>query len=306
MAREEFDALVERAMAAGDYAHMRPVVEKELLHYDILRSLDANRLLDGLVFQGGTCLRLIHGAPRFSEDLDFVGGREFATGDLDDLAECIKQEIGGRYGLEVIVKPPKALKEESDQRDIRVDKWQISVATAPQRPDIPRQRIKLEVAAVSAWTREVNALKRNYEFLPDGVEDILIPTESLDEIMADKLLSLINCRRFVRYRDIWDLRWLVQQGAEPDKTLLEHKIEDYRAEQWSKWAGEMRRELPEIVHSKAFRETLSRFIPVDVQARTIEREGFLEHLVQSTDRLLDRALRLVAGNSQEADQEFRI
>jgi predicted nucleotidyltransferase component of viral defense system len=82
MAREEFDALVERAMAASGHAHMRPVIEKELLHYDILHSLDRHRLLDRLVFQGGTCLRLIYGAPRFSEDLDFVGGTDFATAHL--------------------------------------------------------------------------------------------------------------------------------------------------------------------------------------------------------------------------------
>lgn len=53
MAEQGFQALVEMAMAAGEYARMRPVIEKELLHYDILNSLDRHRLLDGLVFQGG-------------------------------------------------------------------------------------------------------------------------------------------------------------------------------------------------------------------------------------------------------------
>lgn len=306
MAREQFDALVEQAMIAGEHAHMRPVIEKELLHYDILHSLDRNRLLDRLVFQGGTCLRLIHGAPRFSEDLDFVGGPEFAAGDLANLKDCIERDIGRRYGLEVIVKPPRAMKEDPDERDIRVDKWQISVITAPDRPDIPRQRIKLEVASVPAWTRELHALRRNYDFLPDGVEDILIPTESLDEIMADKLVSLINCRRFVRHRDIWDLRWLAQQGAAPNRALVEHKIEDYDVEHWPEWAEEMRGQLPEIIHGKTFRDTLTRFIPVDVQERTLDREGFLEHLLQSTDQLLDQTLRLILNKSARSGPQFRI
>lgn len=30
----DFNALVERAMQAGNRSHMRPVIEKELLHYD--------------------------------------------------------------------------------------------------------------------------------------------------------------------------------------------------------------------------------------------------------------------------------
>lgn len=290
-------------MAAGDFVDMRPVIEKELLHYDIFHSLDRNRLLDGLVFQGGTCLRLIHGAPRFSEDLDFVGGPDFATEQLRALRESIEQDIGKRYGLEVVVKPPR---EAADERGIRVDKWQISVITAPERPDIPRQRVKLEVAAVPAWTRETRALRRNYEFLPDGYEDILVPCESLDEIMADKLTSLINCRRFVRHRDIWDLRWLSQQGAEPKRELLGQKIEDYRVEHWPAWASEMRGALPAIIHGKEFRETLRRFIPANVLARTLGREGFLEHLVQSTDELIGRALRLIEVDGEGPDQSFRI
>lgn len=306
MAKETFDALVEQAMAAGEYAHMRPVIEKELLHYDILHSLDRHRLLDRLVFQGGTCLRLIHGAPRFSEDLDFVGGAGFAADDLQSLRECIEHDIGRRYGLEVIVKPPKAIKADADERDIRVDKWQISVITAPDRPDIPQQRIKVEVAAIPAWTRETHALRRNYDFLPDGYEDILVPTESLDEIMADKLISLVNCRRFVRHRDIWDLRWLMQQGAEPDRNLIKHKIEDYSVERWPEWAAEMRQRLTEIIHGKDFRNTLTRFIPVDVQARTLEREGFLEHLTRSTDQLLQRTLQLIEGQGAESDEDYRI
>ncbi|WP_376695908.1 nucleotidyl transferase AbiEii/AbiGii toxin family protein [Wenzhouxiangella sp. EGI_FJ10305] len=306
MAKETFDAQVEQAMAAGEYAHMRPVIEKELLHYDILHSLDRHRLLDRLVFQGGTCLRLIHGAPRFSEDLDFVGGSDFATDELQSLRECIERDIGSRYGLEVTVKPPKAVKADAGERGIRVDKWQISIITAPERPDIPRQRIKVEVAAIPAWTRETHALRRNYDFLPDGYEDILVPTESLDEIMADKLVSLVNCRRFVRHRDIWDLRWLMQKGAQPDRALIEHKIEDYHVEHWPEWAGEMRRQLPEIIHGEDFRNTLTRFIPVDVQARTLDREGFLEHLLRSTDQLLQRAMHLIEGQGAESDEDYRI
>ncbi|MGX9367273.1 nucleotidyl transferase AbiEii/AbiGii toxin family protein [Desulfoplanes sp. PS50] len=61
-----FAALVDKAMILSGRGHMRPVIEKELLHYDILFSLDKEGLLDILTFQGGTSLRLCYGAPRFS------------------------------------------------------------------------------------------------------------------------------------------------------------------------------------------------------------------------------------------------
>ena len=55
--RESFDRLVGLAMQDSGLRAMRPVVEKELLHYDVLFSLSNAGLLDGLVFQGGTSNR---------------------------------------------------------------------------------------------------------------------------------------------------------------------------------------------------------------------------------------------------------
>ncbi len=70
--RVEFEVLVEEALRQTEFAHLRPVVEKELLHYDVLFCLSEAGLLKSLVFQGGTSLRLCYGANRFSEDLDFA------------------------------------------------------------------------------------------------------------------------------------------------------------------------------------------------------------------------------------------
>ena len=73
MTEVDFDALVDRAMRDPHVAHMGPVIRKELLHYDILFCLGRSGMLDNLVFQGGTSLRLCYGSRRYSEDLDFVG-----------------------------------------------------------------------------------------------------------------------------------------------------------------------------------------------------------------------------------------
>lgn len=53
-----FSTLVDMAMQDPSRKAMRPVIEKELLHFDILFALDQEGLLDMLTFQGGTCLRL--------------------------------------------------------------------------------------------------------------------------------------------------------------------------------------------------------------------------------------------------------
>ena len=54
------------------YPGLAPVIEKELLHYEVLSALKESQVLDRTTFQGGTCLRLCYGGERFSEDLDFA------------------------------------------------------------------------------------------------------------------------------------------------------------------------------------------------------------------------------------------
>ena len=225
-----FNYLVEQALTNSQVTSMRPVIEKELLHYDILFSLDQAGLLDELVFQGGTSLRLCYGGNRFSEELDFVGGSDFSSKKLTTMKQCIEEYIGKRYGLEVTVKEPNILKQEPEYAELKIDKWQISIVTAPKRKDVPKQRIKIEVANVPAYTRHTLPLTKNYDFLPDGYEDTLIYVETLNEIMADKLVSLPATRRYIRYRDIWDLTWLQQQGAALDVDLVRKKTDGLPAD----------------------------------------------------------------------------
>ncbi len=143
-----FNAIVDEAIEQDGLVSLRPVVEKELLHYDILFCLSKGGLLKEITFQGGTSLRLCYGSNRFSEDLDFAGGRDFCSADLGRIKECIEKYLGGRYGFEVTVKEPKALRNKPEYAEVKVDKWQISVTTAPERKDLPKQRIKIEIANI--------------------------------------------------------------------------------------------------------------------------------------------------------------
>jgi len=284
--RVDLKQLVDMGMQKHGQTHMRPVIEKELLHYDILFILDKERLLDKLTFQGGTSLRLCYGAARFSEDLDFVGGRSFTTQDLLEMKSCIEHYIGSRYGLEVVVKEPKDMALELEFRDIHVDKWQIIVVTAPGQRHIPKQKIKIEVANIPAYSQEPCSLQHNYEFLPDGYADTIVIAESLDEIMADKLVSLIGCQAYIRYRDIWDLRWLKTQGALPNKVFVNSKIQDYKVVDYFDKFDKMKLMLPEIVHGKEFKEQMSRFLPLNVQERTIDRKKYRILLIKELNMLL--------------------
>src|SRR3546814_20324088 len=106
--KESFNDIVEQAMRIPGRAHMRPVIEKELLHYDMLFALSQAQLLDSLTFQGSTSLRLCHRAPRFSEDLDLAGGIDFDVRQLHDIVRCLDEYLGARSELAVRVQTPSA------------------------------------------------------------------------------------------------------------------------------------------------------------------------------------------------------
>jgi predicted nucleotidyltransferase component of viral defense system len=262
-------------MQDASRANLRAVVEKELLHYDLLFALDEAGLLDQLTFQGGTALRLCYGAQRYSEDLDFVGGRDFSVARMLAMKQCILQTVGERYGLKVTVKEPKDLLGEPELRAVPVHKWQIRIETSPERADLPQQMIKIEIAAIPAYTRTPQQLRRNYDFLPDGYADLVVLTESLDEIMAHKLISLVNCRSHIRYRDIWDLHWLEQQGASVNSDLVRNKITDYHVVDYVALAADFVGQLPGIVNGADFHAQMSRFTSSAVQERTLGKEKFL-------------------------------
>jgi hypothetical protein len=294
--KKDFNELVDLAMANPGLSAMRPVVEKELLHYEIFQALDAEGLLKGLVFQGGTSLRLCRGSDRFSEDLDFAGGKDFSADSMQKIKECVEKRIGDRFGLKVAVNTKPAKVGEDGIKHVRVDKWWISIETSPENPAMPRQKIKLEIANIPAHTRELVPLRANYDFLA-GMPAVLVNAESLDEIMADKVLafptSLLDNQgqpvgpdsAKIRHRDIWDLAWMATRGAKLVPELVVAKIEDYGVVDNPGLLAAAIKQIPQIVKSPEFKAQTTRFVDSSTVAKTLATDGYTDYLAISVGGL---------------------
>ncbi len=303
--KKNFNEIVNFAMT-GQSNVLRPVVEKEILHYEIFSVLYRHRLLSKLIFQGGTSLRLCRGSNRFSEDLDFAGGHNFSESHRDQLTDALKQDIGDKFDLRVWVKEPKKKKINNDRPGINVDKWQISIETHPDRRDIPRQKIKLEIADVPARTKELMPINVNYNGL-QNYQGMMVYAETIHEILADKLLSLPMSISYIRHRDIWDIAWLIQQGASFDSNLLQYKLDDYRItrDEYTKRVNNRIQSLNDIIYGKDFHDQLTRFIAPQTQENTINRPGFLDYLMKTTTHALEQAVHSLS-NSEDDDMLFRM
>lgn len=223
--RYTFEELLELAAAESKGADQptRATIVKELLHYDILYAISASQLSRGIVFQGGTALRLAYGGQRYSEDLDFVCGagvgEPFHLGDMPAILEKHMQE---RYGLSFEVHPPPATK--SFHRDsVTVKRWRFVMAVPGFAGS---QKIHLEFCNVPAHDAAPVLLQPRYGFLGDQYGGIVLSVESEHEILADKLVALAG-RAHLKARDVWDIRWLTQRGIEADVDLIRRKAADY-------------------------------------------------------------------------------
>ncbi len=282
-----FGRLVNRTVGDSIFSHMRSAIEKELLIYNILFCLEQHGRLDDIVFQGGTLLRLGHGGERLSEDLDFVAGADFNPSDFSSVKPGIESFFIERYGLIVEVKK-KIETRNIENPGITVNQWRINANLNPEQKDLPKLHVKIEIANVPAHTREIVSLRSHYDVLPDGYDGILIVSETLDEVMADKLISLPASTRYIRYRDIWDLYWLIQRRAEVNTKLVEQKVIDYQLSEYAELLNNLLKRLPDVVKGTEFHLEMQKLLPTDVFDRTLRKDKFCQHLLSSVRELFEQ------------------
>ena len=279
-----FDKLVGEALRSrSDLAVLRPVVEKEILHHDILREMGRAGLLAGLTFIGGTCLRACYGSPRLSEDLDFTGGVEFKKEDLSDLGRVLEERLGVRYGLSVKVGEPV-------KTGGNVSTWKLSIETSPERRDLPAQRIHIDICAIPSHVRRPMVL-RNVYGIDLGTSGLILQVQSREEIFADKMIALAFREGRIKNRDLWDIAWLNQSGVVLPGNLIAPKIADHR-----RTPMEFEARLSERLHTLKsdpemrveFLKEMRRFLPAATVRNTLDNPewwSYLVHLIEEQSEL---------------------
>ena len=269
-----FDHLVSQAMKSqGELSPLRTVIEKELLHHDILREMSGAGLLDNLTFIGGTCLRSCYGSKRLSEDLDFTGGHDFKRTMLSDLGSVLINRLHRKYGLHVIVSEPT-------RETGNVDTWKLKVTTRPKQKNLPLQRINIDICAIPSYDSRPVLLRNHYN-IDMGTSGLIIQAQSLQEILADKIVALALRPNRIKNRDLWDISWLKQHNIDIPLNLVAKKIKDHHCDTDNFLAllderKQISLNLPDA--NSNFIWEMRRFLPPQVVSDTIENDIFWEYL----------------------------
>lgn len=269
-----FDQLVDEALRSrADLSTLRSVVEKELLHHDILREMSGAGLLTGLTFIGGTCLRACYGSQRLSEDLDFTGGSDFKKNDLAELAQVLTDRLQIRYGLPVQVSEPQKTGD-------KVSTWKLVIETRPGQRHLPAQRIHVDICAIPSHNPRPMML-RNLYGMDLGTSGLILQAQTREEILADKIIALAFCENRLKNRDLWDIVWLVQQGMVLPAALIPVKIADHQRAP-SEFAGLLQERVASLKADPATREEflkeIHRFLPAATVRETLTQPAWWDYL----------------------------
>jgi len=175
-------------------------------------------------FQGGTSLRILHGLPRFSEDLDFMlkePDPEFDwSGYLEKLLECFEE-----YGLQSEALPKGSMDRAVRTAVIKDNSFvnQLNLSFYKGHAD-QKIMIKLEVDSNPPAGSDYA-----YTYL-DFPTDYEVCHQDLASNFALKIHALL-CRPYLKGRDWYDFNWYIRQGVAPNLPHLQNALL-----QWGPWA----------------------------------------------------------------------
>jgi len=164
---------------------MRDLIQQEKFELEVLDRLNSKKLLNSLIFGGGTMLRLCFGLNRYSVDLDFWFA---AKTDEKKLFKDIKEYFSDLYSVRDAANKHYTLLYELKSRDY---------------PRSLKIEIRKEVKHVK--TEKAIAYSKNSNI------QVMLNVVSLDEMMKAKTEAFLDRKEV---RDIFDIEFLLKKGIE--------------------------------------------------------------------------------------------
>ena len=225
------------------------VQERDYLQHLLLLAL-TNRS-QGLVFKGGTALRLVYRGARFSEDLDFnVAAGDESLASIAALRSLWQQVVADLAGFGA----PAGLRNE----------WQgeagYSLDVSYQGPlydgrDRSKGKVRVDIS------RRFEAVETRRELVHSEYDDVrpfVVTVLTPEHLLAEKVRALVVR---AKPRDLYDVWLLLGQGVPLEPTLVAHKLALYDldltaatldralAQAAADWERDLRPLLPQYVES---------------------------------------------------------
>lgn len=193
---------------------------KEIVQEIILFALWKADFFEVAAFQGETSLRILHGLPRFSEDMDFILLEPDANFSWQPYLESLK-ETCNEFGIN-----PEALDKKDMDKNVKAalikdnsiaNQLNLSFMNNPRDQKLI---IKLEIDCNPP-------AGSGFEFTYlDFPVDFEVGHQDMSSNFSLKTHALL-CRPYLKGRDWYDFNWYIAQGITPNLLLLQNALIQY-------------------------------------------------------------------------------
>lgn len=179
---------------------------REVMQEIALAGLNRGGFFEKAAFYGGTCLRIFHGLPRFSEDLDFSLLKPDASFSFEPYFKTLREEFSA-FGFEVeIAEKQKTATTDIASAFLKKSSSIYDLQVAGQKA----MKIKFEVDTDPplGFATEEKLLIQPYSFY--------VKCFSLPDLFAGKMHALLyrKWKNRVKGRDWFDFEWYVRRGCQ--------------------------------------------------------------------------------------------
>jgi predicted nucleotidyltransferase component of viral defense system len=267
-------------------------VLQELMQHYVLSSLSRAGMFAETIFHGGTCLRIVNGMNRFSEDLDFLLKQPNPDFRWQSYLEYVRKDCA-QEGISFEVQDKSQARTSVQKAFLKTDSiGKILTLDLPfERLNTRKIRIKLEIdthpPAGSSYTT-------SYITFPVTAP---LTTQTLESGFALKLHALL-CRSYVKGRDWYDFVWYVARKTRPDLNLLGQAL--FQQGPWAgqpitvtmHWLQESMETAIRRIDWTAARNDVQRFLPLRDQEglRTWSADFFRHHIARMNDQAMVSSL----------------
>lgn len=190
---------------------------KEIAQEIALMALSRKDFFKKAAFQGGTCLRILYGLERFSEDLDFILEKPDQHFSWEEYIENMKEEFE-LYGYKLEVLNRNKLDKVVRTAFLKAESLGGILVLKDLRTNCPKLQIKLEID-----TNPPEGSNYELKYL-DFPMPFAVKTQDLPSLFSGKIHALL-CRPYTKGRDWYDFSWYVSRSVAINLSFLNHALQ---------------------------------------------------------------------------------
>lgn len=197
--------------------------QHQVMQQIVLAGLQKGGFFEHAAFYGGTCLRIFHGLPRFSEDMDFTLVEKNPAIHLENYFQPIR-EVFALTGKDVVItKKEKLHFGRVESAFLKEDTTAYDIAFQTEKTI--KVKIELDTNPPLLFDMEQKLMMQPYS--------TMIRCLTLPDLFAGKMHALVfrNWKTRIKGRDWYDFEWYIRHNIPLHFAHLQERIREFNGQE---------------------------------------------------------------------------